>query len=153
MLNKVLVNVSLRPEAPDQVSRVDASLDLLWLRSLLPDALTSRHLHVHVAHPGYFINVCRTIPLPYYIGINLPCRYDSRPAFKIKYIMLVLSSCLNHPQDAMSVLRTPSYFPRHEFYEPMPSVGRPIAELRCLLDGVAAVCFILAACRDSERLN
>ena len=57
MVTQVLVNVGLRPEAPDQVSRVDASLDLLWLRPLLPDALTSWYLHVHVAHPGDYINV------------------------------------------------------------------------------------------------
>jgi hypothetical protein len=86
MLTQVLVNVSLRPEAPDQVSRVDASLDLLWLLSLLADALTSRHLHVRIAHPEDYIYVCRTIPLPYYIGINLPSRYNSLPIFKFKYI-------------------------------------------------------------------
>ena len=86
MLTQVLVNVSLRPEAPDQVSRVDASLDLLWLLSLLADALTSRHLHVCIAHPEDYIYVCRTIPLAYYIGKNLPSRYNSLPIFKFKYI-------------------------------------------------------------------
>ena len=100
MLTQVLVNVSLRPEAPDQVSRVDASLDLLWLLSLLADALTSRHLHVRIAHPEDYIYVCRTIPLAYYTGINLPSRYNNLPIFKFKYILKVLLSCLDHPQDA-----------------------------------------------------
>ena len=65
MLTQVLVNVSLRPEAPDQVSGVHASLDLLWLLSLLADTLTSRHLHVCIVHPGDYNYVSRTIPLPY----------------------------------------------------------------------------------------
>ena len=150
MLTQVLVYVSLRPEAPDQVSRVDASLDLLWLLSLLADALTSRHLHVRIAHPEDYIYVCRTIPLPYYIGINLPSRYNSLPIFKFKYILRVLLSCLDHPQDAKSVLRTPSKFPSHEFYKPMTSVGCPIVELWWLLEGVEAVCFRHTTCRDSE---
>ena len=51
MLTQVLVDVSLRPEAPDQISGVEAPLELLWLRPLLADALTSRHLHAPVLHP------------------------------------------------------------------------------------------------------
>ena len=50
----------------------------------------------------------------------------------------------------MSVLRTPSKFSRHDFYEPMPSVGCPIVELRWLFEGAEAVCFRLTACPDSE---